>query len=58
MSLHLSVIFTGMSLYNILSYIFYRYVHKLVASLPERESNQQLVRVNVLSIRDMFVVVP
>lgn len=57
MSLHLSVIFTGMSLYNILSYIFYRYVHKLGASLPERESNQELVRVNVLSIRDMFVVV-
>lgn len=57
MSLHLSVIFTGMSLYNILSYIFYRYVHKLGTSLRERESNQ-LVRVNVLSIRDMFVVVP
>lgn len=56
MSLHLSVIFTGMSLYNILSYIFHRYVHKLGASLRERESNQ-LVRVNVLSIRDMFVVV-
>lgn len=56
MSLHLSVIFTGMSLYNILSYIFYRYVHELGASLPQRENNQ-LVRVNVLSIRDMFVVV-
>lgn len=56
MSLHLSVIFTGMSLYNILSYIFYRYVHELRASLPQRENNQ-LVRVNVLSIRDMFVVV-
>lgn len=56
MSLHLSEIFTDMSLYNSLSYIVHRYIRGIRASLPERECTQ-LVCVSVLSIPNMFVVV-